>query len=215
MRRSSSICASPGPPRMPMPPVWRSRWLQRRTSRVAMVLQPRQFDLQLAFVALRAGGEDVEDQRGAVGNRHAQVLLEVALLRRRQSLVEDDAVRLVAASTRALISSALPEPTNSAGIGRLAPAMTLRDWLVACGGGQQRQFVQRGVEGRARAEVDARPAPPERPAPRRSTGDRDRWRKTSRQYAPGRCGQSALGSLGSWAWKLTARPGTTVEMACL
>ena len=34
MRRSSSICVSPGPPRVPMPPRWRSRWLQRRTSRV-------------------------------------------------------------------------------------------------------------------------------------------------------------------------------------
>ena len=34
IRRSSSICASPGPPRVPMPPRWRSRWLQRRTSRV-------------------------------------------------------------------------------------------------------------------------------------------------------------------------------------
>src|SRR4051812_32216648 len=34
IRRSSSICASPGPPRLPMPPRWRSRWLQRRTRRV-------------------------------------------------------------------------------------------------------------------------------------------------------------------------------------
>ena len=34
-----------------MPPLWRSRWVQPRTRRVARYLQLRQFDLQLAFVA--------------------------------------------------------------------------------------------------------------------------------------------------------------------
>ena len=33
-RRSVSICASPGPPRKPKPPRWRSRWVQVRTSRL-------------------------------------------------------------------------------------------------------------------------------------------------------------------------------------
>ena len=34
MRRSSSIWVSPGPPRMPIPPLWRSKCDQRRTNRV-------------------------------------------------------------------------------------------------------------------------------------------------------------------------------------
>ena len=33
-RRSVSICASPGPPRKPKPPRWRSRCVQLRTSRL-------------------------------------------------------------------------------------------------------------------------------------------------------------------------------------
>ncbi len=32
-RRSASICVSPGPPRKPKPPRWRSRWVQDRTRR--------------------------------------------------------------------------------------------------------------------------------------------------------------------------------------
>ena len=59
------------------------------------VLQPRQLDLQLALVALRARAEDLEDQHRAVGDRHAEMALEVALLRRRQRLVEEHRLGLV------------------------------------------------------------------------------------------------------------------------
>ena len=52
------------------------------------VLQPCQLNLQLALVALGACREDLEDQHGAVGHRHAEMALEVALLRRRERLVE-------------------------------------------------------------------------------------------------------------------------------
>ncbi len=48
----------------------------------ADVLQPRQLDLQLAFVAAGALGEDLQDQQRAVVDRKAEVALEVALLRR-------------------------------------------------------------------------------------------------------------------------------------
>ena len=34
MRRSSSICFSPGPPVFPRPPLWRSKWVHPRTRRV-------------------------------------------------------------------------------------------------------------------------------------------------------------------------------------
>src|SRR4029453_13742686 len=53
------------------------------------VLQPRQLDLELAFVAARAPAEDLEDQHRPVGDRDPEVPLEVALLRRRERLVED------------------------------------------------------------------------------------------------------------------------------
>ena len=81
-RRSVSSCVSPGPRRPIEPPRWRSRWVQPRTRRVAMCLQLREFDLQLAFVAARALREDVEDQAGAVDHAALERLLEVAFLAR-------------------------------------------------------------------------------------------------------------------------------------
>jgi len=52
------------------------------------VLQARQLDLQLAFVALRALAEYLQDQHGAIGHRHTQMPLQIALLSRRQGLVK-------------------------------------------------------------------------------------------------------------------------------
>ena len=57
--------------------------------------------------------------------------------------------------TISLISSALPEPTKSAGSGALRRAITRATGDVAGRFGEQRQFVERRVEVRARAEVDA------------------------------------------------------------
>ena len=47
------------------------------------VLQLRQLDLQLAFAALRALREDVQDERGAIEYPKAERPLQIALLRRR------------------------------------------------------------------------------------------------------------------------------------
>src|SRR5438876_475232 len=52
------------------------------------VLEPGQLDLQLAFGGLRALREDLEDQLGAVHDAALQLALEVALLGRRQLVVE-------------------------------------------------------------------------------------------------------------------------------
>src|SRR5574341_737638 len=52
------------------------------------VLELRQFDLQLRLVAARARGEDVENHLGAIHHAHAEALLELDALHRRQALVE-------------------------------------------------------------------------------------------------------------------------------
>src|SRR3954468_18324195 len=52
------------------------------------ILELRQLDLQLCFVAARAGREDVENDFGAIHDAHAQTLLELDALHRRQTLIE-------------------------------------------------------------------------------------------------------------------------------
>ena len=74
-----------------------------------VVLELGELDLELALRAVRVAGEDVEDDRRAVDDRHAQLALEVALLARRELVVAGDEVR-VAALAAALTSSSLPGP---------------------------------------------------------------------------------------------------------
>ena len=52
------------------------------------MLELRQFDLQLALVGLRALREDLENELGAVHHAAHDLPLHVALLRRRQRMVE-------------------------------------------------------------------------------------------------------------------------------
>ncbi len=52
------------------------------------VAQLRQFHLQLAFVAARTLREDVQDQPGAVDHTPLQIPLQVALLARRQGVID-------------------------------------------------------------------------------------------------------------------------------
>ena len=100
-----------------MPPFWRSRCVQPRTRRVAMCLQLRELDLQLAFEAARALREDVEDQPGAIEHAALRALLEVALLARRQRVIEQHHVGAMLERAAARISSALPLPTDRRGSG--------------------------------------------------------------------------------------------------
>ena len=62
------------------------------------VAQERQLDLCLALGAAGVLGEDVEDHRGAVDGGAPEQLLQVAVLRRRQLVVEDDGVGVEAAA---------------------------------------------------------------------------------------------------------------------
>ena len=59
------------------------------------MLELGELDLQLAFMAARALREDVEDQRSAVDHHALQLALEVALLARRQGVIEDHDVGAV------------------------------------------------------------------------------------------------------------------------
>src|SRR2546422_5736411 len=52
------------------------------------ILELRQLDLQLRFVAARARREDVENDLGAVHHAHAETFLELHALHRREALVE-------------------------------------------------------------------------------------------------------------------------------
>ncbi len=60
-----------------------------------VVLELSQLDLELALGGVRVVGEDVEDHRGAVDHGHAERLLEVALLPRRELVVDGNEVRVV------------------------------------------------------------------------------------------------------------------------
>ncbi len=57
-----------------------------------VVFELRQLDLKLALGRASVVGEDVEDDRRAVDHRHAELLLEVALLARQQLVVDGDQV---------------------------------------------------------------------------------------------------------------------------
>jgi len=83
-------------------------------------------------------GEDVEDEGDAIDDVDREQLLEVALLRGRELVVEDhdvDVERLPAAR----ISSALPFPMYVAGSG-VRRVATRHDRLGARGIGEQREL---------------------------------------------------------------------------
>jgi hypothetical protein len=80
--------------------------------------------------------------------------LEVALLRRRERLVEDDDLGLGSAD-ELLQLVGLAGADEERGVGSLAPGDDTLDDDVAGGFGKQRQLVERFVEGCPAAEVDA------------------------------------------------------------
>src|SRR5690606_1618503 len=58
------------------------------------VLQLRELDLQLAFMALRPQGKDVKDQSDTINNPSSKNAFQVALLRWRQCMIEKNDVGL-------------------------------------------------------------------------------------------------------------------------
>ena len=75
-----------------------------------VVLELGELDLELALGRVGVVGEDVEDDRRAVDHRHAERLLEVALLARRQLVVAGDQVGVAGARSPAFSSASLPRP---------------------------------------------------------------------------------------------------------
>jgi hypothetical protein len=202
MRRSSSICFSPGPPRTPAPPVWRSR-----------------FDLQLAFVAAGALREDFKDEQGAVVHRTVEMTLQVALLGRAERLVEQHfgGAGLFRQGLD-LVGLALADEQGR--VGRPALAHDPSDRGQSGRFGQLSQFFQAGVEMR-QPQVDpyqdggcagAFGQFGKTQVGNLGAGSGFTSRRTGKR-ARGR--QLALASPLSAVLKLTARPGTIVEIACL
>ncbi len=109
-RRSTSSCVSPGP-RVPMPPPCWLSCVPAAAQARQPVAELRELDLHHALLARRVLGEDVEDQRDAIDDVDLEQLLEVALLRGRELVVEDRRRRCRAPPPSSRSSSALPLPT--------------------------------------------------------------------------------------------------------
>src|SRR5262249_43033863 len=60
----------------------------------ALVIEMRKLDLQRAFLGARPLAEDLEDKASTVENLGVQHLLEIALLHRRERMIDDDKLRL-------------------------------------------------------------------------------------------------------------------------
>src|SRR5581483_10506172 len=112
-----------------------------------------QLDLLHAGLAVGVLGEDVEDQRHPVDDVDLEQLLQVALLRRRQLLVEDHDVDVEHLDQLPqLLGLALADERGR--VGRLPPLERQLDRVGAGGVGQQRQLRQRRL-GLVEADVAA------------------------------------------------------------
>jgi hypothetical protein len=91
----------------------------------ALVFEPRQFDLQLALGGAGSAGEDLQDQAGAVHHLGFPGLFQVALLDRRQLVVDHDEVAAqLVGQVVDLLDLALAEQGSGHGaaqIGQLGP----------------------------------------------------------------------------------------------
>ena len=212
MRRSSSICVSPGPPRVPMPPRWRSRWDQRRTSRVLRYCSRASSTCSLPSWRARTLGEDLEDEEGAVVHRDAELALEVALLRRAQRLVEDhlagvDADRPVRGSRRPC-RCRRRAPRRAPCVCTIRRATGSRPAVCAS---RPSSSSSPSKWGNPKSTPTRTTAPSFREF---SSDKRNQLEKARRANRRAPCDQAAASSFSA-AEKLTARPGTMVEMACL
>jgi hypothetical protein len=130
MRRSSSICLTGSTTHTDTPTLP----LQMRPAAYqagTQVLQPRQFDLQLALVAACTLGKYLKNQKGPVVDRQPQMALQIALLTGAQALIKQDFLGTGSWVASNLISSALPRANEQSRIGRFALAGDPRNGLHA------------------------------------------------------------------------------------
>ena len=117
-------------------------------SRGSVVLELRQLDLQARLPRAGAAREDVEDQLGAVDDLGVQLLLEVAHLRGREVVVEDDEVGLALLRQRLQLGQlALAEEGGRVHLA--APLHQLAQHARPGGVGEPAQLVERAGQVRA------------------------------------------------------------------
>ncbi len=185
------------------------------------MLQLGQLHFELAFEAARALRENIQDEPVTIEHAPARQLLQIALLARRERVVDEDDVGRVALGDRAqLISLAAAEEV--ARIGALAPSGYGRNRLCACRLSELRELLQifgldRGAEPKADQNGFGHGL---RPTFQRGRSDPARITARSAPirgslehglYSAGVSGATVPSS----AVSRTFRAGTTVEIACL
>ena len=119
---------------------------------VGQVLQLRQFNLQLAFARAGPLREDVEYEGCSVEYLCTEYSFQIAALRRRKLIVEDDCIHIVTtAKAGKLIRLALADERTR--IQRFHLLHAVADNRAPCRGGQFTQFVQRIARVRAVARL--------------------------------------------------------------
>src|SRR4029079_7617844 len=91
------------------------------------VLELRELDFELAFMAARALREDVEDQARAIEHATLEELLEIALLRGRQRMIEQDHLGVLGRGDGADLVR-LAAAHEEARIRPIAPPADVRHW---------------------------------------------------------------------------------------
>ena len=207
-RRSISSWLSPGPPRKPKPPRWRSKMRPRPHQARALIGERGKLDLEAALVGARARAENLEDQAGAVDDLAFPGALEIALLHRRDRGIDDrDRDALIRDGFAELLDRAAAEQR------RRPPALQLDDL--------GRGDLERDRRARARPPRRAAPRASARPPCARATRGRSTGMK--HQAAPDRAVGLApplrhpirLRRLPSASKSWIGCAGITVEIACL
>ena len=159
------------------------------------MLQLGQFDLDLAFMALRALRKNIEDQAGAVDDTDLEHPFEIALLGRRQRMIEYHEIEM---SVFDRLGDFLRLPGSD--VKRRVRTGTLaqdgQHRFGACRTRQQAEFVETGSKI-SLAKIDA---------------DESRAHVSARPVA---VGSPKRYSASDSRLRVIARAGTTVEIACL
>lgn len=117
------------------------------------VLQLRELDLQLAFVAARALREDVENEARTIDDAPIKHSLQIALLSGCERVIEDDDFDVVRfAGKPQFVGFAAAD--EQGGVGAGAAARQRDGGMGARAGGEQAEFFETGFEI-GLAEIDA------------------------------------------------------------